>query len=215
MPMELPRTVPMQLPRPSSTKSTFSWQLLILLSAHFGLSDAVCRKPPTGEELSSMVSFAYSRSGGAGGQNVNKLNTKAEVRLDLTYATMLPAGVRSRLRNSTRATSRGELVVVSDVHRTQMANRKDALERLAQVIAAAWAPPKVRRPKPMPFKGKMKRLDAKKKRKDVKKGRSEGRKKRDGDMYDRRRLSVGSATVGSATIGRATKNDPIGLDSRD
>jgi ribosome-associated protein len=100
--------------------------------------------PPSAEELGQLdcVALSFVRSGGAGGQNVNKLATKVEARLQLSDCPW-PEGVRQRLQG--KATGGGVVIVASDKHRTQGANRKDALERLAALVAEAWRPPKTRR----------------------------------------------------------------------
>jgi ribosome-associated protein len=109
------------------------------------------------------TSFSFARSGGAGGQNVNKLNTKAVCRFDIN-GSPFPEAVRARLRVSGGATSSGELVVAADGQRTQAANRKEALEKLAARVAAAWRPPKQRRMREgLSAKGKRARRDEKSK----------------------------------------------------
>jgi peptidyl-tRNA hydrolase ICT1 len=95
----------------------------------------------------SDVSVAYSRSGGAGGQNVNKVESKAEVRLALNQAAWIPAEVRAQLekREASRVNKAGELVVTSSRHRTQLLNRDDAMVKVQSLLDAALAatqPPK-------------------------------------------------------------------------
>ena len=101
--------------------------------------------PPSAEELGKLtcVKLSFTRSSGAGGQNVNKLSTKCEARLDLCGPCPWSADVSTRLRE--RATRSGAIRVTSERHRTQHANRKDALEKLAVLVAAAWHPPKQRK----------------------------------------------------------------------
>lgn len=133
--------------------------------------------------------WAYSRSSGPGGQNVNKLSTKAELRVDVD-ALPVSGRVRSRLRAS--AGKRvigsvsvvdelgharevgGELVIVSEEHRSQGRNKDACLDKLREMLIAAMVEPKVRR-KTKPSKGsKQRRLDEKKRRGDIKRGRSGG-----------------------------------------
>jgi len=76
-----------------------------------------------GERISvprERVRVSFSRSSGAGGQNVNKVNTKAELRFDLSEAGWLPDDVRRRLteQNPARVNARAEFFLASDVHRT-------------------------------------------------------------------------------------------------
>ena len=122
----------------------------------------------------SDVATSFSRSGGAGGQNVNKVNTKAEVRLNLQTSTFIPGAVLAKLeaREASRISKDGELVVTSSRHRTQAANLKDAMQKLEAIIdeaAKSAAPPKepsktkVARIKKLARKGNQKRLETKKK----------------------------------------------------
>lgn len=89
------------------------------------------------------ISTAFSRSSGAGGQNVNKLNTKAELRFHIGDALWIDDHTKDRLRalfpNS--VTRDGELVITSQRHRTQEGNLEDAFEKLhAMVVEAAQIP---------------------------------------------------------------------------
>lgn len=113
------------------------------LQAASSPSAAALGKPPTAAELERLdcVTLSYSRASGAGGQNVNKVSTRCEVRLRLGGSPW-PEAVRSRL--APRATAGGDVLVASERHRTQAANRRDALEKLAELVAEAWRPPKQR-----------------------------------------------------------------------
>lgn len=91
------------------------------------------------------LSWNFVRSSGPGGQNVNKVSTAAECRLDLDSAG-LDEGVRQRLERlaGSRLTGAGEILIVADGQRTQARNRAAALVRLGALIAAACVPPKPR-----------------------------------------------------------------------
>ena len=81
-----------------------------------------------------------------GGQNVNKLNTKAELRFHIDTADWLDEHCKHRLKlmNPNNLNKEGELIVISQVHRTQEANLEDAFTKLKQMVKAAARIPKVR-----------------------------------------------------------------------
>lgn len=92
------------------------------------------------------LTVSFSRSSGAGGQNVNKVSTKAEIRFSLADASWLAEGVRTRFAAlfPSAVTSAGDVVVTSQRHRTQEANLADALEKLTSMVTRAAVVPKVR-----------------------------------------------------------------------
>ena len=94
------------------------------------------------------LDFSYVRSSGPGGQNVNKLNTKAVMRWNVTESPTLPEGVRTRFldRYQRRITTGGELILSSQRYRHQQQNADDCLLRLQSMIEAVAKPPKPRRP---------------------------------------------------------------------
>ena len=91
--------------------------------------------------------FSFSRSSGAGGQNVNKLNTKATLRWEVARSQGLPKDVRARFleRYRRRITADGELVLTSQRFRNQGQNVADCLEKLRGMLAAVARPPRTRR----------------------------------------------------------------------
>lgn len=110
--------------------------------------------PPSGIELAprvyapeSAVRFQYARSSGPGGQNVNKVNTKAEVWVIAAAIAGLTDGARTRLRQMAgrRWTAAGEIHIVSDTERRQESNREEVLSRLRELLIQAMHEPKKRR----------------------------------------------------------------------
>ena len=95
----------------------------------------------------SEFEFSYARSSGPGGQNVNKVNSKATLRWPVTRSPSLPEDVRQRFltRFASRLTSEGELLVTSQRYRDQPRNIADCLEKLRAMLAAVAVPPKPRR----------------------------------------------------------------------
>jgi ribosome-associated protein len=125
------------------------------------------------------LTWSVSRSGGPGGQNVNKLSTKVTVRWCIAESAVLSDAWRARLltRLAPRLTKQGELVVHVDSSRSQLDNRREARQRLAEIVREALHVAKKRRPT-KPTKGsKRRRLAAKKQRGDTK--RLRGRPPRD------------------------------------
>lgn len=90
--------------------------------------------------------WAFSRSGGPGGQNVNKVASKAELRWPLDASPSVPDAVKARLRaaHPARVTVDGEFLVTSQEYRDQERNRQRCLEKLAAMIRKAATPPKPR-----------------------------------------------------------------------
>ncbi len=117
--------------------------------------------------------FTFARSSGPGGQNVNKLNTKALLRWPVMKSASLPDAVRKRLlaKYGRRVTSDGDLLVVSQRFRDAGRNVADCLEKLRAMLAEAAVVPKTRR-RTKPTKGSVRRrLDQKRKQSDKKRQR--------------------------------------------
>lgn len=119
------------------------------------------------------IEKSSSRSGGAGGQHVNKTNTKIELRFHLMSATWLPNAVRRRMFKACagRINNDGELSINSSQSRSQHQNEEDCFKKLRELIEDSWLPPK-KRIKTRPTRGsKERRLDDKKKNSERKKNR--------------------------------------------
>jgi ribosome-associated protein len=89
------------------------------------------------------VEIAFVRSAGPGGQNVNKVATAAQLRFHVGRTTRLDAAGRNRLRRlaGRRLTTDDEILIIARNHRTQEGNRRDALERLSELVEAARRAP--------------------------------------------------------------------------
>jgi ribosome-associated protein len=114
--------------------------------------------------------FQFARSGGPGGQNVNKLNTKAELWVrpqDLKGLHPEAAGRLCALAGR-RLTREGEIHIVAETARTQEQNRAAVLEKLRELVVAAMHRPKVRRKTRPSRAAKERRLESKKRRGEIK-----------------------------------------------
>ena len=120
------------------------------------------------------IKLEFVQSSGPGGQNVNKVASKAQLRFD-TSSPSLPEDVRSRLRRiaKNRISDDGILLIEARRYRTQEQNRADAINRLVDLIRKATEKPKPRR-KTKPTEASIqKRLDSKRRRGEVKRLRRE------------------------------------------
>jgi len=118
----------------------------------------------------SSLRFQYARSRGPGGQNVNKVNSKAELWVAVEAILGLDERAVHRLREiaGKRVTAAGEIHIASDSHRSQEQNRGAVMERLAAMVKAAIHQPRARR-KTRPSKAaRRRRVDAKRRRGETK-----------------------------------------------
>jgi ribosome-associated protein len=123
----------------------------------------------------SELAVSFIRASGPGGQNVNKVSTAVELRFDVRNSPSLPDPVRQRLiaLAGHRVTRDGVLILTAREHRTQEANRAEALARLNELLARAEVVPKRRRPSRPTLGSKLRRLQDKSQRSAAKKSRQQ------------------------------------------
>ncbi len=121
----------------------------------------------------SDLTVAFIKSGGPGGQNVNKVSSAVQLRFDLAGCTLLDERVKARLRKlaGRRLTDEGAVLLVARGERSQEQNRRDAEARLAALIEAALVEPKLRRPTRPTRASKQRRLEHKTRRGSIKRAR--------------------------------------------
>lgn len=111
----------------------------------------------------SDLSFAFVRASGPGGQNVNKVSSAVQLRFDMAGSTALSGAVKNRLRvlAGRRFTDEGAILIIARNQRSQDHNRREALERLADLIRRALVAPKTRKATKPTKASRERRLDGK------------------------------------------------------
>ncbi len=114
--------------------------------------------PPNIEVKEHELTFKTARSGGPGGQHVNKAETRVQMRWHVASSPGVPDAVKARFLATyrTRITDGGEIIIDCDESRSQHRNREICLERLRDMLSAVARPPKARK-KSKPGKGELAR----------------------------------------------------------
>ena len=118
----------------------------------------------------SELELTYVRSSGPGGQNVNKVSSKCQLRWNAVRSPSLPAHLRERVlaKLAPRLTAEGEILIASDSHRDQGRNREECLAKLKSLLVDALHVPKKRKPTRATKSSQRKRVESKRKRSEIK-----------------------------------------------
>jgi len=124
-------------------------------------------------DFSAELHFSASRSRGPGGQNVNKVNTKVELRFNIFSSQLLSDEEKDMLllKLAKKINSEGDLIVVSQTERSQIKNKEKALEKFCTLLTRALTPPKKRKPTKPSQESKEERLEEKRRQAEKKKRR--------------------------------------------
>jgi ribosome-associated protein len=119
------------------------------------------------------LEWTDAASGGPGGQNVNRVHTKMQLRWPLARTSALPADVLERLRaaHARKITTEGDLVISSQRYRSQQRNAEDCLEKLREILLGVARAPRVRKPTRPTRGSRERRLGEKKRRSALKRER--------------------------------------------